>query len=128
MTRARLGAYGVLAGVFLLGAVAGGSASYAYARAETRTLFTGDRRAFEELRVSALERELDLDAAQAARIRSIFERHRDERERVGKQMFETCGEPVRALRKRIDGEIKAVLNPEQVARFEALQSRMPGPR
>lgn len=128
MTRTRLGAYGVLAGVFLLGAVAGGSASYAYARAETRNLFTGDRRAFEDLRVSALERELDLDAAQAAKIRGIFERHRDERERVGRQMFETCGEPVRALRQRIDGEIKAILSPEQAARFEALQARMPGPR
>ncbi len=62
MTRARLKAYGLVAGVFLLGVVAGGSVSYAYAQAETRTLFTGDRQAFEHLRLQALERELDLDA------------------------------------------------------------------
>jgi hypothetical protein len=117
-----------VAGVFLLGAVAGGSVSYAYAQAETRVLFTGDRRAFEQRRLEALERELDLDAAQSAKIRSIFERHRAERERVGKQMFESCGAPVRTLKGRIDGEIKAALRPDQVARYDAIQLRMPGPR
>jgi Spy/CpxP family protein refolding chaperone len=128
VTRARLKAYALVAGVFLLGFVAGGSASYAYAQAETRTLFTGDRQAFEQLRLQALERELDLDAAQIAKIRTIFEQHRAERERVGKQMFESCGEPVRNLRARIDGEIEAVLRPEQVTRYAAIKLRMPGPR
>jgi hypothetical protein len=128
VTRARLRAYGLVAGVFLLGVVAGGSVSYAYARAETRTLFSGDRRAFEQMRLQALERELDLDAAQAAKIRTIFEAHRAERDRLGKQMFESCGEPVRNLKLRIDGEIKAVLRPEQVGRYDAIQLRMPGPR
>lgn len=128
MTPARLKAYGLVAGVFFLGAVAGGSVTYAYARAETRGLFTGDREAFERLRLEALERELGLDAAQAAKIRGIFEQHREERERLGKQMFETCGEPLRTLRSRIDSEIKAVLRPDQVARYDAMRLRMPGPR
>jgi hypothetical protein len=128
VTRARIKAYGLVAGVFLFGAVAGGSVSYAYARAETRVLFTGDRGAFEQFRLRALERELDLDAAQARKIRGIFEQHRAERERLGKQMFESCGDPVRTLRARIDGEIRAVLTPEQATRYDAIKPRMPGAR
>lgn len=122
MTTSRLKAYGALAGMFVLGAISSAAVYHAVVRHEDARFFSGDRSTFEARLVSTMGRELELDDAQLARLRDIFEKHADERRRLVRQEHETCGGPMNQHRERIDGEIRALLNPEQRARFETLRA------
>jgi hypothetical protein len=65
--------------------------------------------------------ELGLSPDQAARARAIAERHRPELEEAIQETFPR----VRAIQDQVDREIRALLDPEQVARFDELRSRRP---
>jgi Spy/CpxP family protein refolding chaperone len=119
-------AYAALAGVFLLGALAGGGTVWAVSQREVRAFVAGERGAFEHRRLKALSRELDLTSEQQDKISAIFEKHREEQRALMQSMSERCGEPMRAHRKKVIDEINAVLTPEQRERHEQLMREHEG--
>jgi hypothetical protein len=124
VTRLELRGYAWFGVIFALGVVCGGAASHAYAEREYGQLLGADREEGRDTRrLEALARQLSLDAAQKQRLREVFERRRPERERRLAQMFETCGAPVLADKDELDGEIRALLRPEQRPNFEAFLER-----
>jgi Spy/CpxP family protein refolding chaperone len=124
VARARAKAIAVLAGVFLLGALAGASGAYAFGQRRLAALVSEDREELHERRrTRALQRTLDLTDDQASRIQEIFRKHRAELRASTDRMFETCGAPVEQARKQLDDEILAVLTPEQQERFRSLADR-----
>jgi len=56
-----------------------------------------------------MSRELDLTAEQREKIKKIFEAHEEER----RALAERCAPEQRQLIDKVDGEIRAVLTPEQ---------------
>jgi len=122
VSASRLKAYAALAGAFVLGAVCSAAAYHALAQREYAAFFSGDRDAFESRRVKALARELDLSADQEARIRDVFRQHADERKRLMRQTFETCGAAMNEHRERVDATIRDVLRPDQRPRFDELRA------
>lgn len=65
--------------------------------------------------LKGLTRHLDLTEEQQAQVKSIFE--------AKKPRMEALREQMKALKEETDGEIKAILTPEQVKEFEALQEK-----
>jgi len=122
VTTSRLKAYAALAGMFVLGGVSSAAAYRAFERREHAEFFSADRATFEARRVEALGHELELDAEQLAQVREIFQKHADERRRLLREELESCGGPMNQHRERVDAEIRALLAPEQRARFETLRT------
>lgn len=119
MVKRSLQAYALLCGVLALGAVIGSGGTYAYLHnhASASGAREGDR---ERARLDALARELDLTSEQRTRVEGILHANQDERARRMRAMFETCGEPVREHKKRVDADIRAALTPAQQKRFDEL--------
>lgn len=137
VSAAKLKVYGVVAGIFVLGASAGGAAGYAVASKKVAEVLQEDRPgASEARRFEGLAVELDLSDAQRDKVRAIMGRHRDENRRLTRAMFEECGDELRELRARVDAEIRAVLDDKQQQRFSELMEKRqhrfplggPGPR
>lgn len=133
----KLKVYAVVLGIFVLGAGAGGAAGFAVANRRLAEVLGGDRPSLGEARrFEAIARELDLSRDQRRQVREIMERHREENRRLMDGMFEKCGGDLQALRTRVDGEIRGVLDAEQSKRFSQLMDQrgkrfplgMPGPR
>ena len=124
MVSPRLKTYGIVLGIFVLGAGAGGGAGYAVASKHVAEVL-GDERpgANEARRFEGLAKELDLSGEQRQKVRAVMERHRDENRRLTKDMFEKCGDDLKQLRTRVDGEIEAVLNEQQKPRFRELMEK-----
>lgn len=123
VNKGRFSPYLLLTAVFVLGAAAGGAASYAYAQQRHAALFASGedgRAAFENRRMRGMARKLELDEDQEKRISAILAKARDEARDVSRDMFEKCGEPIRAQRARVDAEIRAVLRPDQQQRYDEL--------
>jgi Spy/CpxP family protein refolding chaperone len=120
VNRTRLKIYGVLAGTFLLGGAAGAGASYAFAQREYRHMVVEGREMFEHRRLAALARELELTPDQRERIREVMRKQRHERHKVMKAAMERCGAPLEQHKVKAESEIRAILNPEQKQRFDAL--------
>jgi Spy/CpxP family protein refolding chaperone len=120
VNKTRLKIYGVLGGTFLLGAVAGGATSFAFAEHKHRAFVTGGREMFEQRRLAALSRELDLTEEQRARVLSTMRKHREEQRRLTRELFDRCGAPVREQKARVEAEIRAILTPDQQRRFDEL--------
>lgn len=133
----KLKLYGLVVGIFVLGAGAGGGAGYAVASKRVAEVL-GEQRpeAHEARRYEALAKELDLTREQRQKVRSIMERHREENRVATKAVFEKCGAELQELRSRVDSEISAVLDEQQRARFVELMEKRrkrfplgsPGPR
>jgi Spy/CpxP family protein refolding chaperone len=124
VTRSKLKIYGIVVGIFVLGAGAGGAAGYAVASKKLADVLDNDRPEMNEARrFHALARELDLDDDQRKKVRTIMERHRDENRRLTRAMFEKCGGELQDLRTRVDAEIRAVLNEPQRKRFGELMEK-----
>lgn len=118
--RRSLQAYALLGAVLVLGIVSGSGATYAYVRYQTGLAAAPNPGRMRRERMAAFTRELDLSAEQQAKVEAIFQANNDERDRRTRAMFEACGEPVREHKRRVDAEIRAVLRPEQQARFDEL--------
>jgi Spy/CpxP family protein refolding chaperone len=123
VNRTRLKAYAIVAGVFVLGALAGAGASHAFAQRDYASLVAGERDFIEHRKLRALSRELDLSSEQRERIAEILRKHRDDRRGLSRQMFERCGEPVRAHKAKVSAEIRAVLDPAQQTRFDQFEKQ-----
>jgi Spy/CpxP family protein refolding chaperone len=118
---AKLRPYGLVLGIFVLGAGAGAAGGYAVASKRLADVFGSDRPGFGEARrIEALSSELDLTREQRRQLRQIMERHRDEYRELTRTMFEKCGDDLQGLRERVDQEIKGVLNESQARRFKEL--------
>lgn len=133
----KLKVYGVVLGIFVLGAGAGGAAGYAVASKQLADVLREDRPGLGDARrFEAMARELDLTREQRKRVRAIMERHRDENRELTKAMLEKCGADIQGLRDRVDREIGTVLSPDQQRRFKELMEKRgkrfplggPGPR
>jgi Spy/CpxP family protein refolding chaperone len=120
----KLKIYAVVAGIFVLGAGAGGAAGFAVANKHLAEVLRSDRPMLGDARrMEALAYELDLSRAQRKQVREILERHRDENRRLTQAMFEKCGDDLQSLRTRVDEEISPVLNEEQRRRFHELMEK-----
>lgn len=120
----KLKVYGIVVGIFVLGAGAGGAAGYAVASKRVAEVLADDRpEAHDARRFEALARELDLTKEQRKKVRQIMDRHRSEHREATKAVFEKCGEELKKVRESIDKEIGAVLTPEQQQRFKELMDK-----
>jgi Spy/CpxP family protein refolding chaperone len=133
----KLKIYGIVAGIFVLGAGAGAASGYAVANKRLETVLREDRPGMGDAhRLEALSAQLDLTRDQRRQVRQIMERHRDENRQLARAMFEECGGPLQDLRARVDAEIRAVLTEAQARRFGELMEKRgsrfplggPGPR
>jgi Spy/CpxP family protein refolding chaperone len=133
----KLKIYGIVAGIFVLGAGAGAASGYAVANKRLAAVLREDRPGMVDARrMEALASELDLTRDQRRQVRQIMERHRSENRELTRAMFERCGDGLQGLRSRVDGEIRAVLTDQQAKRFSELMEKRgnrfplgaPGPR
>jgi Spy/CpxP family protein refolding chaperone len=119
----KLRLYGMVLGIFVLGAGAGGAAGYAVASKKLAEVL-GDRPGMGEARrFEAMGRQLDLTHEQRHQLRAIMERHRDENRELSRQMFEKCGGELQQLRDQVDEEIQKVLTEPQRQRFKQLREK-----
>lgn len=137
VSMAKLKIYGLVLGIFVLGAGAGGAAGYAVASKRLAEVLGSDRPSFGDARrFEALSSELDLTRDQRRQVRQIMERHRDENRELTRAMVEKCGDDLQDLRERVDQEINGVLSEAQARRFKELMNERrqrfplgrPGPR
>lgn len=117
MDRARLKGYGALLVVFVLGTVVGGGVSRAMLRRGEGRI---ESRMFEQRRMHALVRRLDLSNTQADQVHAIMSKYGSERRQLAREMLDHCGGPLRDQKARMDAEIRAQLQPAQQARYDQL--------
>jgi len=120
----KLKIYGIVAGIFVLGAGAGAASGYAVASKRLATVLREERPGMADAhRFEALASELDLTREQRKQVRQIMERHRDENRELSRAMFEKCGGDLQDLRARVDAEIRKVLTEPQARRFGELMEK-----
>ncbi|HMR09090.1 MAG TPA: hypothetical protein PKA88_25090 [Polyangiaceae bacterium] len=117
----RTRAIGLLVGVFLVGGVAGSGATFAFAQRDMRGLM--GREGFEQRKMRALTRRLDLTTEQQTQVQEILRRRGEERRQLMDKMQESCGKPVAEHRAKTDDEIRSVLTDAQKPKFEELIER-----
>ncbi|HEY4105259.1 MAG TPA: hypothetical protein VGM44_15285 [Polyangiaceae bacterium] len=129
MDRSRVRGLGALLLVFILGLLIGGAGSRAMLQRRYAHLFRDRYSVFEHRRINALSHRLGLDDAESEQVRSIVSKYSPERRKLAREMFDRCGDPLRAQKGRMDVEIRAALRPDQQTRYDALvkesDSRMP---
>ena len=124
MTTHKLKLYALVAGIFVLGAGAGGGAGYAVAERRVAHVLGEERpEAHEARRFRALSRQLDLSDDQEAKLNGILSRHREQNRKLARAMFDECGGELRQLRQRVDGEIRGLLDEDQKRRFDKLAQK-----
>lgn len=119
MKRGTFGPVVTLVGVFLLGGVAGAGGAVAYLRHEAREI-ASEPRFRDRARIRGLTRLLDLTDGQRDRVKAVFEKHQGDRQAAFSDMIEKCGDSVKKQKAAVDGEIRAILDPAQQAKFDAL--------
>jgi len=129
MDRTKLKGYGALLVVFVLGILLGGAGSRAMLQRRYKTMFRDPSEVFERRRVGAISRRLKLDDAQEDRARDIFGKYGKQRRALTREIMARCGEPLHAQKTQMDSEIRALLRPDQQARYDQLikDSEMRGP-
>ncbi len=135
MNRPKWQAVGILLAVFVLGTVTGGAAMAAFygkQRRDVARLGFGPRG---ERPLLAMARRLDLSREQRESIETLFEKHGPQHRAIMQDMMAKCGEGMQKEKAQLDGEIRAILTPEQQKHFDELSSRQrerllgsPGPR
>ena len=105
-----------VAGVFLLGAVAGGGAARAYT---VKELTPKAGASYSEQRVEMMRRHLNLTETQVTAIQKIYEESQGERDKAS----EPCRADIDDARERIDTRVREVLNPDQRAKYEEYRAR-----
>jgi Spy/CpxP family protein refolding chaperone len=109
----------VLVAVFALGAMAGGGGTYAWLRRDDLAA-EDDRGGRSPRRLRALERSLDLTPSQRDQVRAIMAESGDQRRQIAQEMYERCGDGLRTHHDGVSARIRALLTPEQQARFDAI--------
>jgi len=129
MDRAKLKGFGALLAVFVLGILLGGAGSRAMLQRRYRAMFHDPSEVFERRRVGAISRRLKMDEAQEDRARDIFGKYGKQRRALTREIMARCGAPLRAQKTQMDSEIRALLRPDQQARYDQLikDSEVRGP-
>jgi len=123
VNRTKLTGVLILAGVFVLGALAGGAVLFAWQqRSNADELLENPTEWMQHRRLAALGRQLGLSSAQREQIHQIMLRHRAERQKLLSDLNERCGTTIREHKAKVDAEIRAVLSPEQQSQFDRLQA------
>jgi len=120
MDRAKLKGYGALLAVFVLGILLGGAGSRAMLQRRYRIMFHDRPAVFEHRRLGALAHSLKLDDAQEDRVRAVLGKYGKQRRALTRDIMDRCGAPLRAQKSQIDSEIRALLRPDQQARYDQL--------
>lgn len=120
MDRTKLKGYGALLLVFALGVLAGGAGSRAMLQRRYAHLFRDRSALFENRRLGALSRRLDLDDEQGNQVRAVLNKYGKQRQKLTREIMDRCGAPLHAQKSQMDGEIRALLRPEQQARYDEL--------
>jgi len=120
MDRAKLKGYGALVLVFTLGILVGGAASRAMLQGKFRSMMRDPDALFDRRRAGALSRRLKLDDAQEDQTRAILGKYAKQRRALTRDIMARCGEPLHAQKVLMDGEIRALLRPDQQARYDEL--------
>ena len=120
MERAKLKGYAALLLVFLLGIVLGGAGSRAMLQRRYRSMFRDHGSVFEYRRLGALAHRLKLDDAQEERVRDILGKYAKQRRDLTRDIMARCGTPLHAQKAQMDGEIRALLRPDQQTRYDQL--------
>jgi Spy/CpxP family protein refolding chaperone len=120
MERAKLKGYAALLVVFVLGILLGGAGSRAMLQRRYRTMFRDRGAVFEHRRLGALSHRLKLDDAQEDRVRDVLGKYGKQRRELTREIMDRCGAPLRAQKSQMDSEIRALLRPEQQARYDQL--------
>lgn len=116
-----LNAYLLLLLAFVLGTATGSALTYGMVRKQQAALLDEDGRGLlEARRMHALMRKLDLDEAQKEKIANIFKSSHETKRALDEDIHLRCGERLREHRAQIDGEVRAVLRPDQVERYDEL--------
>ena len=102
--------------VFFLGVLAGGIGVYRFHRHRMDRFFRGDPGAMSGLLVHRLTRQLDLDASQRDRVDGIARRTHEE----VREVRQRCRPQVEEILEKGRREIRAVLRPDQQARFDQI--------
>lgn len=102
--------------VFILGAASGAFVTHMVHRAHLESFISGGPGAREDLIVKRLTRKLDLDRPQQEQVRAIVHESHAGIRRVRRQMHPQ----IEALLEQGQARIKAVLRPEQQARFQQI--------
>jgi len=123
MVSARLKGAAVLLAVFALGSVAGGGGAYAWLRRDDINGFEEQRGLRNPRRLRALERSLDLTPTQRERVRAILAQSGERRRQLAQEMFERCGDELRAQHDSVSSQIRAVLTPAQRERFDVIDAQ-----
>ena len=120
MDRTKLKGYGALVLVFALGILLGGAGSRAVLQNRYKTMFRDPDAMFNNRRLGALARRLKLDDAQEDRVRDVLGKYGRQRRALTREIMDRCGAPLHAQKVQMDGEIRALLRPEQQARYDQL--------
>ncbi|MGH7562597.1 MAG: hypothetical protein ACRENB_16435 [Gemmatimonadales bacterium] len=111
MTRSRLGAGALLAATLLLGLVIGGTASTFADRRQHERRGHGERMGY----VERLARDVELNPAQQDSVRALLERHRP----VMDSLWDVVRPMFDSEREKIRNEIRALLTPQQLEKYNA---------
>jgi hypothetical protein len=123
VNRPKWQAIGILLAVFTLGAVTGAGAMAAWhgkQRRDVARLGFGPRG---ERPIMAMMRRLELTYEQRAAIEAILEKHGPQRRVIMQDMMGKCGQELEQEKALLDGDIRAILNAAQRARFDELSVR-----
>lgn len=123
MVSARLKGVAVLLAVFALGSVAGGGGAYAWLRRDDISGAEEQRGLRNPRRLRALERSLDLTPTQREQVRAILAQSGDRRRQLAQEMFERCGDGLRAQHDAVSAQIRAVLTPVQRERYDLIDAQ-----
>jgi len=120
MDRTKLKGYGALLLVFVLGILLGGAGSRAMLQNRYRNMFRDRGALFESRRLGALAHRLKLDDSQEDRVRDILGKYGKQRRVLSREIMDRCGAPLHAQKVQMDGEIRALLRPDQQTRYDQL--------
>ena len=118
--RAKLKGIGALLLVFALGALIGGAGSRVVTQRQMRRIFQDPPAMFNARRLGALSRRLDLNDSERANVAAVMAKYGEQRRTLAREIMDRCGAPLRAQKLQMDAEIRALLSPEQQARYDKL--------
>ena len=89
----------------------------------------GDRKEMMEQRLEKMKSELQLTDDQMTKLKAIFESHKGEGEKIKDDTVLTKEEKMKQfmdMKEKVDGEINAILTPDQQAKFKEIREKMKG--
>jgi Spy/CpxP family protein refolding chaperone len=123
VTSAQWKAATLLVGVFLLGGITGVGGTLAFVAHERAELGHFDLGRRGEVQLHALSRHLNLTAEQRKKVSALLEQRGPMRQQAMRNAMEKCGDSLKEEKGRLDKEIRALLDPQQQARFDEISAK-----